>query len=127
MEENFTKIQSVLLQYGFIPEPGYKPLYKGKLVVNNVEFELEISDIDTSFLNLPIVKLTYLPDGIGPNLTNINKDLFLCYLDREGHYLDQYNPEKSMVWIIESIKNTLKILADPKLVQKESADEFTVY
>lgn len=124
-----SEIHNVLVDWGFRADLGWdqKPRYIAELEIEGYVFPLEIRDIDENFIDLPKVTLAKIPDGLPERLPHVNPDNSLCYLDREGVYLDRYRPGQTVDALLRRVWSLLKSYTDPASLPKEFADEFVAY
>ncbi len=127
VETSFQSIAESLIQEGFKWVPGQKPVFKSTILIKEHEFEIELSEIDITFLTLPVATLTKRPACLPRHLPHLEKNNTLCYLNRLGIYLDPFQPGNTIKFIVRAIRNLLAIYTDPKTMRQEYAAEFCSY
>lgn len=120
-------IAEALVASGFNWKPAYSPTFEGQLTVSGVTFKLQISDVDTTFLKLPTVKLLEKPKELEGTLPHIFSGGQLCYLERLGIFLDPLEPGRTTLVIIEAIKRLLGSFLDPQATVKDFGNEIWAY
>ncbi|MCG7983789.1 MAG: ThiF family adenylyltransferase [Candidatus Thiodiazotropha lotti] len=101
--------------------------YDGILVCNKLEVPVRLRFENLDFTDLPeIYLLDPRPEKLQRPLSHVDTEGKLCYLDAEAHFLDRYQPVKSVATLLELARN---VLVD-SLRDKNSGDvgyEFSAY
>jgi len=101
-------------------------------VGGNNSFLIElILDFDKpfDFLNLPKVRILEFPKNIPMRMPHVEANQNLCYLDKEGVYLDPFTPYESFCLLLGQVNKVLSgmVNSSEKEVADEHAYEFVSY
>lgn len=128
MSESWHRIKTVLEAQGFIPAGDVnEDRYVGALKSGSISVKVEVTIEDYDFLILPRVKVLdrqALPKAIRGHLTEGD---YLCYADRETFLLDRYQPDRSILTVLDRARDTLNILLHGNPARDIAAELFAYW
>jgi len=121
-------VGAALVAEGFSATGGGKEdSFVGTLTSGRVAVDIELTVEDYNFLSMPRVRILNkdaLPKSISAHLS---EDDSLCYADRETFLLDRYQPDRSVLAVLERARETLGVLLHGNPTREIMAEFFAYW
>lgn len=124
--QSWEKVRDCLHAQGFEPVIATNSdAYQGNIKVGKIDVRLEVRIADYNFITLPKIYILNATDILDKLCAHIVTDGSLCYADKATFVLDRYQPDRSILSVLEQTKVTLRTLLHgnptPELLAELSA------